>query len=85
VFRSDHELGIVIGKMKISSEQMIEFFEPSIVTMKAGLKAVYLEGGRKATNVVLVGGLSSSPYVYSELLRWGRQVGLRLCRPDGPA
>lgn len=34
--------------------------------------------------VILVGGLASSPYVYSKLVEWGDNLGISVSRPDGP-
>jgi hypothetical protein len=34
--------------------------------------------------VILVGGLASSPYVYSKLVQWGKDLGISVSRPDGP-
>ncbi|EGO23005.1 hypothetical protein SERLADRAFT_471616 [Serpula lacrymans var. lacrymans S7.9] len=34
--------------------------------------------------VILVGGLASSPYVFSRLVEWGKENGVSVIRPDGP-
>jgi hypothetical protein len=78
---------------------MATFFAASLESIKAGLMATYNQSQKKAnvsgpflfgheTNhpqrVVLVGGLSSSPYVYQNLLDWGAKQGILISRPDGP-
>jgi hypothetical protein len=34
--------------------------------------------------IVVVGGMASSSYVFSELQKWSREVGASISRPDGP-
>lgn len=34
--------------------------------------------------IILVGGLASSPYVYSKVSEWGERFGISISSPDGP-
>jgi hypothetical protein len=79
---------------------MSEFFHDSLEKIKTGLTEVYEESQQQARvstlpwtsehmlkldqNVVLVGGLASSPYVYQQLKAWATTQGMSITRPDGP-
>ncbi|KII84793.1 hypothetical protein PLICRDRAFT_701534 [Plicaturopsis crispa FD-325 SS-3] len=83
-FKSVPALGITRGRLRISGEDMASFFEPSIKSIKEGLDIAFENGGKLADKVILVGGLASSPWVYSQLLKWGEESGISVSRPDGP-
>ncbi|KAJ7207969.1 hypothetical protein GGX14DRAFT_634628 [Mycena pura] len=73
------ELGITRGRLKITGWAIIVLRE-----IKQGLDIAFENGGRLADKVILVGGLASSPYVYSKLVDWGNEIGVSVTRPDGP-
>ncbi|KAJ7471922.1 hypothetical protein FB451DRAFT_311117 [Mycena latifolia] len=77
-------LGITRGRLKITGEEMKSFFEASLQQITQGLDIAFENGGRLADKVILVGGLSSSPYMFSKLVAWGNQFGISVSRPDGP-
>ncbi|KDQ57912.1 hypothetical protein JAAARDRAFT_193396 [Jaapia argillacea MUCL 33604] len=83
-FKTIAELGIIRGRLKIPGEDMAKLFEPSIKSIKEGLDIAFENGNRLADKVILVGGLASSPYVYSTLVKWGDEYGISVSRPDGP-
>ncbi|EPQ53305.1 hypothetical protein GLOTRDRAFT_140147 [Gloeophyllum trabeum ATCC 11539] len=83
-FKSVADLGIVRGRLKISGQDMAAFFEPSLKSIKEGLEIAFENGDRLADKIILVGGLASSPYVYSQLVKWGEENGIPVSRPDGP-
>jgi hypothetical protein len=35
-------------------------------------------------NVVMVGGLAGSAYIYAQLQQWATAYGMKISRPDGP-
>jgi hypothetical protein len=35
-------------------------------------------------NVIMVGGLAGSAYIYSQLQQWAAVRGMKISRPDGP-
>ncbi|KDQ57914.1 hypothetical protein JAAARDRAFT_155555 [Jaapia argillacea MUCL 33604] len=83
-FKTIAHLGIVRGRLKIPGNDMVRFFEPSLTSIKQGLEIAFENGDKLADKVILVGGLASSPYVYSELVAWGAEMGISVSRPDGP-
>ncbi|KAJ7629515.1 hypothetical protein DFH06DRAFT_1225951 [Mycena polygramma] len=77
-------LGITRGRLKITGEQMESFFAGPLQQIKEGLEIAFENGGRLADKIILVGGLASSPYMYSKLVAWGKDYGISVSRPDGP-
>ncbi|KAJ7021478.1 hypothetical protein C8F04DRAFT_267963 [Mycena alexandri] len=77
-------LGITRGRLKITGEEMESFFKAPLEQIKEGLEIAFENGGRMADKVILVGGLASSPYMYSKLVAWGKEYGISVSRPDGP-
>ncbi|KAJ7764838.1 hypothetical protein B0H16DRAFT_1718048 [Mycena metata] len=80
-------LGITRGRLKITGEEMESFFKAPLEQIKEGLEIAFENGGRLADShqkVILVGGLASSPYMYSKLVAWGKEYGISVSRPDGP-
>jgi len=63
---------------------MISFFEPSIQAIIEGLEETLHGGGDVADKIIIGGGLSNSPYVFSQLQKWASKLGLKLSRPGGP-
>jgi len=63
---------------------MASFFAPSLELIKQSLEDVWINGNKIADKIILVGGLASSPYVYNELVEWGKEFGIHISRPDGP-
>jgi hypothetical protein len=35
-------------------------------------------------NVIMVGGLAGSAYIYTQLEIWATELGMNISRPDGP-
>ncbi|KIM87809.1 hypothetical protein PILCRDRAFT_814525 [Piloderma croceum F 1598] len=83
-FKSVPGLGITRGRLRVSGEDMVSFFESSLKSVKEGLEIAFENGNKLADKVILVGGLASSPYMYSELVKWGEEFGISVSRPDGP-
>ncbi|KIJ67227.1 hypothetical protein HYDPIDRAFT_25699 [Hydnomerulius pinastri MD-312] len=83
-FQSAPALGILRGRLKVTGPEMVKFFAPSLRYIKQGLNTVLESGDHLADKVILVGGLASSPYVFSELVSWGKEKGISVSRPDGP-
>ncbi|KAJ7119603.1 hypothetical protein C8R44DRAFT_672449 [Mycena epipterygia] len=77
-------LGITRGRLKITGAEMESFFEAPLQKITEGLEIAFENGGRLADKIILVGGLASSPYMYSKLVAWGNQFGISVSRPDGP-
>ncbi|KAJ7153014.1 hypothetical protein C8R46DRAFT_479992 [Mycena filopes] len=77
-------LGITRGRLKITGEEMESFFKGPLEQIKEGLEIAFENGGRMADKIILVGGLASSPYMYSKLVAWGKEFGISVSRPDGP-
>ncbi|KAJ7186851.1 hypothetical protein C8R46DRAFT_280810 [Mycena filopes] len=77
-------LGITRGRLKITGAEMESFFEGPLDQIKEGLEITFENGGRMADKIILVGGLASSPYMYSKLVAWGKEFGISVSRPDGP-
>ncbi|KAF4572464.1 hypothetical protein EYR36_006969 [Pleurotus pulmonarius] len=67
-----------------TSNDMAAFFKPSIDAIIEGLKQAFENGGSLADKIILVGGLASSPYVYSKVSEWGERFGISISSPDGP-
>ncbi|KAJ6491572.1 hypothetical protein DFH09DRAFT_1377208 [Mycena vulgaris] len=82
--RTIPNLAITRGRLKITGEEMKSFFEAPLHQITQGLEIAFENGGRLADKVILVGGLASSPYMYSKLVAWGNQFGISVSRPDGP-
>ncbi|KAL0949368.1 hypothetical protein HGRIS_009437 [Hohenbuehelia grisea] len=82
---SDASLGIVRGRMRVSGKDIEGFFRPSVVAILDGLRTAWENGNRLADSVILVGGLAGSPYVYDQILQWGKMVGVSISKPDGPS
>ncbi|KAK6974608.1 hypothetical protein R3P38DRAFT_3335708 [Favolaschia claudopus] len=82
--RTIPHLGITRGRIKITGAEMKSFFAAPLQQIKDGLEVAFENGGRVADKVILVGGLASSPYVFSQLVAWGREFGISVSRPDGP-
>ncbi|KAF7313283.1 hypothetical protein MKEN_01015800 [Mycena kentingensis (nom. inval.)] len=76
---NDPALGIKMGRLKLSQETMRSFFQHSLDKIKEGLETFEKSG--QIPKVILVGGLSGSPYLYSSLVEWG-QGRFEICRPD---
>ncbi|EGN97412.1 hypothetical protein SERLA73DRAFT_75099 [Serpula lacrymans var. lacrymans S7.3] len=77
-------IGVIQGRLKISANKMTSFFDPTISTITEGLDTAFENGNRKASKVILVGGLANSPYVHSKLLQWGKANGIEISRPNDP-
>lgn len=82
--KGDIKRGIVRGRLKIQKADMISFFEPSIQAIIEGLQETLHEGGDVANKIIIGGGLSNSPHVFSQLQKWASDLGLKLSRPGGP-
>ncbi|KAJ7675459.1 hypothetical protein B0H17DRAFT_1182845 [Mycena rosella] len=82
--RTIPNLGITRGRLKITGAEMESFFKAPLQQITDGLEIAFENGGRLADKVILVGGLASSPYMYSKLVAWGNQFGISVSRPDGP-
>ncbi|KAF7328904.1 hypothetical protein MVEN_02520100 [Mycena venus] len=82
--RTIPNLGITRGRLKITGEEMESFFAAPLQQIKEGLEIAFENGGRLADKVILVGGLASSPYMFSKLVAWGKEFGISVSRPDGP-
>ncbi|EIN04434.1 hypothetical protein PUNSTDRAFT_108180 [Punctularia strigosozonata HHB-11173 SS5] len=83
-FKSVAELGVLRGRLRIPGEDMASLFAASLKAIKEGLEIAIDNQGQVTDNVILVGGLASSPYIYSEISRWARSYGISVSRPDGP-
>ncbi|KAF8147762.1 hypothetical protein K438DRAFT_1989457 [Mycena galopus ATCC 62051] len=77
-------LGIMRGRLKLTGEEMESFFAAPLKQIQEGLEIAFENGGRLADKVILVGGLASSPYMFSKLVAWGKEFGISVSRPDGP-
>ncbi|KAJ6510553.1 hypothetical protein C8R45DRAFT_858499 [Mycena sanguinolenta] len=77
-------LGITRGRLKLTGAEMASFFEAPLKQIQEGLEIAFENGGRLADKVILVGGLASSPYMFSKLVAWGKEFGISVSRPDGP-
>ncbi|KAF7361375.1 hypothetical protein MSAN_01170300 [Mycena sanguinolenta] len=85
-------LGITRGRLKLTGAEMESFFQAPLKQIQEGLEIAFENGGRLADasfshskmKVILVGGLASSPYVFSKLVAWGKEFGISVSRPDGP-
>ncbi|KAJ6515205.1 hypothetical protein C8R47DRAFT_507281 [Mycena vitilis] len=77
-------LGITRGRLKVTGTQMESFFAGPLQQIQEGLEIAFENGGKMADKVILVGGLASSPYVFSKLVAWGKGFGISVTRPDGP-
>ncbi|KAJ7485160.1 hypothetical protein B0H11DRAFT_1152421 [Mycena galericulata] len=82
--KSNPNLNITRGRLKITGEEMATFFAAPLNKIIEGLEIAFENGNRLADKVILVGGLASSPYVYSKLVAWGEDLGISVSRPDGP-
>ncbi|KAF7361376.1 hypothetical protein MSAN_01170400 [Mycena sanguinolenta] len=82
--KSITDLRIARGKLKLTGAEMESFFEGPLKQIQEGLEIAFENGGRLADKVILVGGLASSPYVFSKLVAWGQAFGISVSRPDGP-
>ncbi|KAJ7471925.1 hypothetical protein FB451DRAFT_311192 [Mycena latifolia] len=82
--KSNPNLNITRGRLKITGAEMASFFEGPLQKIIEGLEVAWENGDRLADKVILVGGLASSPYVYSKLVEWGDNLGISVSRPDGP-
>ncbi|KAJ7911572.1 hypothetical protein B0H13DRAFT_569968 [Mycena leptocephala] len=77
-------LGIMRGRLKITGDEMQSFFAAPLKQIQEGLEIAFENGGQLADKVILVGGLASSPYMFSKLVAWGKEFGISVSRPDGP-
>ncbi|KAJ7302369.1 hypothetical protein DFH08DRAFT_74471 [Mycena albidolilacea] len=82
--RTIPNLGITRGRLKITGAEMESFFSAPLQQIQDGLEIAFENGGRLADKVILVGGLASSPYIFSKLVAWGKEFGISVSRPDGP-
>ncbi|KAJ7675457.1 hypothetical protein B0H17DRAFT_1182843 [Mycena rosella] len=82
--KSNANLNIIRGRLKITGPEMASFFAGPLEKIIEGLEIAFENGDRLADKVILVGGLASSPYVYSKLAEWGKNLGISVSRPDGP-
>ncbi|KAJ7640457.1 hypothetical protein DFH06DRAFT_1334809 [Mycena polygramma] len=82
--KSNPALNITRGRLKITGVEMASFFAGPLNKIIEGLEIAFENGDRLADKVILVGGLASSPYVYSKLREWGETLGISVSRPDGP-
>ncbi|KAF7328910.1 hypothetical protein MVEN_02520700 [Mycena venus] len=83
--RTTPNLGITRGRLKITGEEMESFFFAApLQQIKESLEIAFENGGRLADKVILVGGLASSPYMFSKFVAWGKEFGISVNRPDGP-
>ncbi|KAJ6491574.1 hypothetical protein DFH09DRAFT_1338454 [Mycena vulgaris] len=82
--KSNPNLNITRGRLKITGPEMASFFAGPLQKIIEGLEIAFENGDRLADKVILVGGLASSPYIYSKLLQWGKDMGISVSRPDGP-
>ncbi|KZT20036.1 hypothetical protein NEOLEDRAFT_1182864 [Neolentinus lepideus HHB14362 ss-1] len=82
-FKSIADLGVVRGRLKVTGEDMVKLFKPSIKCIKEGLEIAFENGNQLADKIILAGGLARSPYVYSQLVKWGEENGIPVSRPDG--
>ncbi|KAJ7117906.1 hypothetical protein C8R43DRAFT_1091104 [Mycena crocata] len=82
--KSNPNLNITRGRLKITGTEMASFFAGPLKKIIEGLEIAFENGDRLADKVILVGGLASSPYVYSKLVEWGDNLGISVSRPDGP-
>ncbi|KAJ7074576.1 hypothetical protein C8F01DRAFT_30135 [Mycena amicta] len=76
-------LGITRGRLKISGATMSSFFNHPTTKTKEGIMTVFKNSGQQADKIILVGGLSESPFFYSNLLEWSDDNGFSLFRPKG--
>ncbi|KAG8952712.1 hypothetical protein FRC03_012021 [Tulasnella sp. 419] len=65
----------------IEGTDMADFFEPSCAAAVAAIRAHVTPGDN--TNVMLVGGFAASPWLYSEIQRRLRNLGIKFHRADG--
>ncbi|KAJ7021476.1 hypothetical protein C8F04DRAFT_267971 [Mycena alexandri] len=82
--KSNPNLNITRGRLKITGTEMASFFADPLQKIQEGLEIAFENGDRLADKVILVGGLASSPYVFSKLDEWGKGLGISVTRPDGP-
>ncbi|KAJ7629513.1 hypothetical protein DFH06DRAFT_1480482 [Mycena polygramma] len=82
--KSNPALNITRGRLKLTGAEMASFFAAPLKKIIEGLEIAFENGDRLADKVILVGGLASSPYVYSKLHDWGETLGISVVRPDGP-
>ncbi|KAJ7153012.1 hypothetical protein C8R46DRAFT_1121030 [Mycena filopes] len=82
--KSNPNLNITRGRLKITGAEMASFFAVPLQKIQDGLEVAFENGDRLADKVILVGGLASSPYVFSKLDEWGKALGISVTRPDGP-
>ncbi|KAF7291486.1 hypothetical protein MKEN_01483100 [Mycena kentingensis (nom. inval.)] len=78
------ERNIMRGRLKLTKTEMESFFEAPLQDITTGLDIAFENGEKLADKVILVGGLASSPYVFSKLVAWGEEHGISVTRPDGP-
>ncbi|KAJ7280218.1 hypothetical protein C8J57DRAFT_1058266 [Mycena rebaudengoi] len=82
--KSNPSLNILRGRLKITGDEMASFFAEPLKQITEGLEIAFENGGRLADKIILVGGLASSPYLYSKLVKWGEEFGISVSKPEGP-
>ncbi|KAF7293261.1 hypothetical protein HMN09_01204500 [Mycena chlorophos] len=77
------EKNIARGRLQLTRATMASFFDHSLSKTKEGILSIFQNSGKQADKIVLVGGLSESPFFHSSLQQWSRENGLSLIRPMG--
>ncbi|KAI8935108.1 hypothetical protein NX059_007703 [Plenodomus lindquistii] len=84
-FDEDEARGTFDGEIKITPEQMANFFnaciDGTIALIQEQLDQVACHGETRVKYIVLVGGFADSPYVYAQVKAFGERIGVTVIRP----
>ncbi|KAF7290577.1 hypothetical protein MIND_01297800 [Mycena indigotica] len=85
-FETCAEKDIERGQLKLSGDKMALFFQPCIEHIQNGIKSACFDSDGKlvTAQVILVGGFAGSPYLFSQLNQFAKEIGVEITRPDGP-
>ncbi|KAF7290598.1 hypothetical protein MIND_01299900 [Mycena indigotica] len=80
---TDEQRGIKRGRLRVPSATVASWFADPLSQTKQGILDAFRNSGRQADKIILVGGLSQSPYFYNQISLWSETKGFSLSRPQG--
>ncbi|KAI0628133.1 hypothetical protein C8Q77DRAFT_1162430 [Trametes polyzona] len=79
---NDPKVKIRRGQLLLSGPEMESFYKPSLDAIVAAVRKQRDEAVGAISNVFLVGGFAASPWLYANLQKAVKPLGLKLYRPD---